>query len=88
MTTDDESLRDPLHTDHLPLQMVPAPTIPMATNDNHVIRDRRRPLRDLAGEELQQMTDADKVSLVAYWASVAPAAFLLAREAFEHDTRW
>jgi hypothetical protein len=51
-------------------------------------RDRRRPLRDIAAAAAHDLTTAEKASLVIYWASVAPAAFLVAVEAFEQDSRW
>lgn len=87
MTTADEGC--PHGTGHpwcLPSCEGAPPHLRAVDGAGHTV-DRRRPLRDLAQQQLQELDDATRVSLVTYWASVAPAAFLLACEAFEEDTR-
>lgn len=88
MTPEKEPLRGLPSHDQVPSDLERRAPGPEGENHTPVIQERRRPLRAMAGRAAADLDAAACRSLVTYWASVAPAAFLLALEAFEQDTRW
>lgn len=87
MTNEDDGLRPTPIPDQVVIDLVPSVDDRSRPAGRRGLHDRRRPLRDLAAAQLDTLNPAERASLCAYWASVAPAAFLLGLEAYEHDSR-